>query len=133
MNLAPGDYVRVVTEANPYSSAQNGSIDESGAIISATDFTDGQYKILSYGVSSEDISESTMTVSAGIVQEGNLRNHVFTVLTSTISQNVYMIEQLTLDTDGTVLIAASEFPCDDQFVSLIAKDVTNAASFEIED
>jgi len=132
MDLAPGDYVRVVTESNPYSSAQNGSIGATGVITSATEFTDGQYRILSYGPSSDETRESIMTVSGGIVQDSSLYNNVFTVLTSTVSQNVYMIEQLTLDNEGTVLVSASEFPCDDQLVSLIAKDVTNSAQFEVE-
>lgn len=132
MDLAPGDYVRVVTESNPYSSAQNGSISATGVITSATEFSDGQYRILSYGPSSDETRESIMTVSGGIVQDSSLYNNVFTVLTSTVSQNVYMIEQLTLDNEGTVLVSASEFPCDDQLVSLIAKDITNSAQFEVE-
>lgn len=132
MDLAPGDYVRVVTESNPYSSAQNGSISATGVITSATEFPDGQYRILSYGPSSDETRESIMTVSGGIVQDSSLYNNVFTVLTSTVSQNVYMIEQLTLDNEGTVLVSASEFPCDDQLVSLIAKDITNSAQFEVE-
>lgn len=132
MDLAPGDYIRVITESNPYSAAQNGSISASGVITSATEFADGQYRILSYGPSSDEVRENTMSVSGGIVQESSLYGHVFTVVTTTVSQNVYMIEQLTLDNEGTVTVSASEFPCDDKLVSLIAKDVANSAVFEVE-
>ena len=132
MDLAPGNYIRVVTEANPYSSAQNGSISSTGVITSATSFADGQYRVLYYKADAADITETSMTVSGGLVQETTLYNSVFTLVTSTVSQNVYMIEQLTLDTDGTVQISASEFPCDDRYVSLIAKDVTNPGLFTVE-
>jgi len=132
IDLAPGNFIRVVTEANPYSSAQNGSISATGVITSATTFADGQYSVLYYKSGSEDVEEATMTVSGGLVQETALRGSVFTVLENTSSQNVYQIEQLTLDGEGVVLITASEFPCDEQFSSLIAQDVTNAARFLVD-
>ena len=132
MELAPGDYIRVVTESNPYSSAQNGTISATGVITSATTFADGQYRVLYYKADSADITETTMTVSGGLVQETTLRGSVFTLVTSTVSQNVYMVEQLTLDAEGTVQINASEFPCDESYVSLIAKDITNPGLFTVE-
>ena len=132
IDLAPGDYIRVVTEANPYSSAQNGSISGSGIITSATTFTDGQYPILYYKSGSEDVTEALMNVSGGVVQESELYNSVFTVVTSTISQNVYQVEQLTLDADGVVQINATDFPCNDRLISEIALDVTNAARFLVD-
>ena len=132
IDLAPGDYIRVVTEANPYSSAQNGSISGSGIITSATTFTDGQYSILYYKTGSEDVTEALMNVSGGVVQESDLYNSVFTVVNSTISQNVYQVEQLTLDADGVVQINATEFPCDDRLISVIAQDVTNSARFLVD-
>lgn len=132
IDLAPGDYIRVVTESNPYSSARNGSISETGAITSATTFTDGQYNILYYKAGSETVESAVMTVSGGLVQQSALFNSVFTLVTSTVSQNVYLIEQLTLDADGAVQISASEFPCDDLLRSLIAQDVTNAARFLVD-
>lgn len=132
IDLAPGDYIRVVTEANPYSSAQNGSISATGIITSATTFTDGQYNVLYYKTGSEDVTEAVMTVSGGIVQETALRGSVFTVLNSTTAQNVYLVEQLTLDAEGAVQVTASEFPCDDQLRSQIALDVTNAGNFLVD-
>ena len=132
IDLAPGDFIRVVTESNPYSSAKNGSISATGVITSATTFTDGQYSVLYYKTGSEDVTQATMTVSGGLVQETALRGSIFTVLDSVSSQNVYQVEQLTLDGEGVVLITASEFPCDEQFRSLIAQDVTNAARFLVD-
>ena len=124
VNLAPGDYIRVVTESSPYSSARNGSISNTGEITSATFLADGQYSILYYKPGFEDVTNGTMTVSGGKAAETVLWGSLFTVRELTISQNVYMVEQLTLDEDGTVQITASEFPCDANLSSLIAQDVT---------
>lgn len=132
ISLAPGDYIRVVTESNPYSAAQNGSISATGVITSATTFSDGQYNVLYYKTGSETVVEAVMTVSGGLVQQSALFNSVFTVRSATVSQNVYLVEQLTLDADGAVQISASEFPCDDLLRSLIAQDVTNAARFLVD-
>lgn len=132
IDLAPGDYIRVVTEANPYSAAQNGSISATGIITSATTFTDGQYNILYYKSGSEDVVDALMNVSGGVVQESELYNSVFTVVNPTVSQNVYQVEQLTLDADGVVQISATDFPCNDRLISEIALDVTNAARFTVD-
>jgi len=132
IDLAPGDYIRVVTEANPYSSAQNGSISATGVITSATTFADGSYNVLYYKSGSEDVSEGVMNVANGLVQESALFDSVFTVSNSVTAQNVYMVEQLTLDAEGNVQITATEFPCDEQFRSLIAQDVTNSALFLVD-
>lgn len=132
VDLAPGDYIRVVTESNPYSSAQNGSISATGIITSATTFTDGVYSVLYYTAGSEEVSTGTMTINNGVVQQTALFNSVFTILNAVTSQNVYMVEQLTLDGEGSVQITATEFPCDEQFRSLIAQDVTNSALFLVD-
>lgn len=132
IDLAPGDYIRVVTEASPYNFAQNGSISATGVITSASSFTDGQYNILYYKTGSEDVLEAVMTVSGGIVQQTALRGSVFTVLNPTTSRNVYQVEQLTLDGEGAVQISASEFPCDDQLRSILALDITNPGNFLVD-
>lgn len=132
LNLAPGDYIKVVTEANPYSAAKNGTVSASGVITSATTLTDGQYRILYYKAGSEEVVEGIMTVSGSKVAEQSLWGIIFTLIDSTTSENVYMVEQLTLAEDNTVQITASEFPCDDGLSSLMAQDVTNDSRFVFE-
>jgi hypothetical protein len=73
-----------------------------------------------------------MNVSGQIVQNTEMRGGLFSVLNATVSQNVYMVEQLTLDSESTVQITASEFPCDSSFSSLIAQDLVNADRFEVD-
>ena len=132
ISLAPGDYIRVLTESNPYSSARNGTIDTDGAIVSASNIVDGQYNIIYHKIGSEDVNNGTMTVSGGIVSDSALWNSLFTISDATISKNVYQVEQLSLGDDNTVEITASEFPCDDSLISRLALDVTNADNFSVD-
>lgn len=132
ITLAPGDFIRVVTETSPYNAVQNGSISSTGVITSASTFADGQYSVLYYRTGFEDVQQGTMNVSGQIVQNTEMRGGLFSVLNATVSQNVYMVEQLTLDSESTVQITASEFPCDSLFSSLIAQDLVNADRFEVD-
>lgn len=127
--LAPGDFIRVATQSSPYSAANNGTITEAGDIISATTLSNGQYPMLYYKIGDADLKEGTLTVSNGKSVDPTFAGTVFTVLQSTSSENVYMVEQLTLNEDNTVQITASEFPCDSRLSSLIAQDVLNPARF----
>ena len=132
MDLAPGDYIKVITEASPYSAARNGTISSTGVITSVSALADGQYSILYYLPGSEDIASGIMSVSGGKVADTSLYGCVFTIKEVTVSENIYMIEQLSLDEDSNVQIAATEFPCTSDFVSVMAQDV-KTGTFIVED
>ena len=132
INLAPSDFIKVVTESSPYSSARNGTIGADGTITSVSAIANGTYSIFYYTVGAEDVDVGTMTVSEGKATQSSLFNSVFTIKEVTRSENIYMIEQLTLEEDGTVQIAASEFPCDANLASIMAKDVLTDSLFVFE-
>jgi hypothetical protein len=132
INLAPSDFIKVVTESSPYSSARNGTIGADGTITSVSAIANGTYSIFYYTVGAEDVDVGTMTVSGGKATQSSLFNSVFTIKEVTRSENIYMIEQLTLEEDGTVQIAASEFPCDANLASIMAKDVLTDSLFVFE-
>ena len=62
-----------------------------------------------------------MEVSNGRVSDSTFHDSVFTVKNERVSQNIYVVEQLTFSQEGTVDIVASEHPCDDDGVSELAK------------
>ena len=76
-----------------------------------------------------EVETGTMNVSNGTVSESKFFNSIFSIVSTTDSQNVYRVEQLTLDQDNTVEIVASEYPCDSSLVSLIAKDLRSGDAF----
>ena len=123
LELAPGDFIRVVTQANPYQASNNGVIKADGELTSTTPLTDGQYGITWYNRATSDIEDRTMTVSNGKVLEEALRDSVYTLKSNSESAGVYQIEQLTLDEEGLVEIVGVEFPTTSDLVSLIALDV----------
>jgi hypothetical protein len=110
LQLSPGDYIRVNTTASPYSSANNGVIDATGNITSATTLTDGQYNVIYYLPPEDTTQESTLTVANGRAVETTLFNSIFTVLTNTTSSNLYSVDQISLDEEGMVEIVGTEFP-----------------------
>ena len=52
-----------------------------------------------------------MTVSNKTVSESTFASSVFAMIDDSVSQNVYVVEQLTFSQEGTVDIVASEHPC----------------------
>ena len=132
IDLAPGRFIKVITEASPYSAARNGTIGADGTITSVSEITNGTYSIIYYNVDFEDVAEASMTVSEGKVTQTSLWNSVFTIKEITRSENVYMVEQLTINEEGIVEISASEFPCDANLSSVMAKDVLTDSLFVFE-
>ena len=134
LSLAPGNFIRVVTEASPYQSANNGTIAADGTIVSATELADGTYSIVFFKSDSisEDVTPATMTVAGGKAVEPDLYDSLFTISDTTVSSNVYMVEQLTLGEDGMVDVVATEFPTSSTFNSLMSLDVLDDAAFTTE-
>ena len=132
ISLAPGNFIRVVTEASPYQSARNGTISADGTIVSATAITDGTYSIVFFRSDDDEVTPATMTVAGGKAVETTLYDSLFTISETSISSNVYMVEQLTLAEDGMVDVVATEFPTTSTFNSLMAQDVLTDSAFTTE-
>ena len=128
LNLRAGSYIKVITTSSPYSSANNGTVSTTGAVTSVRDLADGAYPVSYFKTDSESVEEGVMTVNAGIVSDSTFHDSIFTITDESVSQNVYVVEQLTFSQEGTVDIVASEHPCDDDGVSELAKLVASETS-----
>ena len=128
LNLRAGSYIKVVTTSSPYNSANNGTVSTSGAVTSVRDMPDGQYNVSYFKTGFEDVETGTMTVVNGNVSDSTFHDTVFSVVGPEVSQNVYVVEQLTFSEEGTVDIVATEHPCDDDGVSKLAKLVASENS-----
>ncbi len=111
LELSAGSFIKVVTESSPYSPANNGTVSSTGLITSIKPLPDGQYNVSYYKTDSEDLEEGVMDVSNGVVSATAFHDSVFTLVNTEVSQNVYVVEQLTFSQEGTVDIVASEHPC----------------------
>lgn len=129
LSLAPGDYIRVAVEQSPYSPANNGIVAEDGTVVSVTELADGTYDVFYWDRTQTTVSDGSLIIVNGIAQ--NLRNTVFSVKNSQVSNQVYQVEAIEVDENGIVTIKASSFPADSEGRSLIAADVVSGSSFEI--
>ena len=120
LNLEAGAFIKVITESSPYSPANNGTIGTNGQVTSVTHLDDGDYDVSFFKTDSEEVQDGRMTVSNGIVTESKFHDSVFTLVNSSVSENVYVVEQLTFSQEGTVDIVASEHPCKDDGSSKLA-------------
>ena len=112
LNLKAGSYIRVVTSSSPYSSANNGTVSSSGVVTSVEELKDGTYKVAFFKTDSDDVQRGEMSVSGGTVQNTKFHDSVFTIINNKVSENIYVVEQLTFSQEGTVDIVASEHQCD---------------------
>ena len=129
LDLGPGDFIKVITEASPYSPARNGVVSSTGVITSADEIADGTYAVLYVVTNSEDLSSGTMQVANGVVTDSSFFNSIFTIQSPQVSENIYLVEQLTFEEDMTIRIVASEYPCDSAQASELAKLVVDDAAF----
>jgi hypothetical protein len=110
LGLAPGEYIRLVSECTHVSRFNNGSIDSDGTITSTTTLTNGSHPILYWAPGTVGVKEATLTVNNGVAQDGGLRGVVFTIKSSTTTSRVYKVETITIGEEGFVEIAASYQP-----------------------
>ena len=129
LGLGPGQYIKVFTQANPYTAAANGVIQTDGTVVSASHLDDGDHDVLLYTLGSDEVVQQTITITDGKATDPSLHGALFSVRSFAISENVYLVEQLTLDGEGLVQIVASHFPLDTDGISLITKDVFNDSAF----
>jgi hypothetical protein len=127
LNLRAGSYIKVITTSSPYNSANNGTVGTAGAVTSVQDMPDGQYNVSYFKSGFEDVETGTMTVSNGNVSDSTFHDTVFSVVGPEVSENIYVVEQLTFSEEGTVDIVATEHPCDNgvsKLAKLIASDTS---------
>jgi hypothetical protein len=131
LGVQPGSYIRVITEASTYSSTANGSITNAGTLVSITTVEDGDYEALLYNPTTQEVTETTITIANNAVSDSQYHGSLFTLLSGSTDYSVYQIESLNLEEDGLVSISAVEVPTDASGVSIVAKDVLTPGNFTV--
>ena len=118
LGLAPGDYIKVVTQSNPFTDTRIGTVSTTGAITSVEPIENGTYTVQYYVPGSETVQEGELVIKDN--QSTTLKNVVFSWGNATNDSGMYMVEQLTIGEDMLVEIVATSFPCDDNgFLRLV--------------
>ena len=130
LSIGVGSFIKVSTESSPYNSANNGTINSTGELTTVRDLEDGTYDIDYYiSGSGDDVATGTMRVSDGKVNDSNLFNAVFSIVSRAVSANIYVVEQLTFSQEGTVDIVASEHACDSSDRSRLVSEFRDDGNF----
>ena len=126
--LLPGSYILVSTNSTPYTPLNNGIVHGDGSIISTTPLSEGTYEIYYWQRGKDNVAEMNMVVekdaTTGMLTTKAPRDAIFSIKPAGPQSNCYMVESITLDSDGMVDITASHFPLDSDGYSLIVADVT---------
>ena len=127
--LAPGEFIIVAVEMSPYNPANNGVVQPDGTIVSVQPLADGSYTVNAWQRESTEVVSATLTVAGGIAT--NLRNSVFSLVNSNVTEQVYQVDALDVNEDGIVTVKATNFPVDSNGRSLIGADVASTSAFSI--
>jgi hypothetical protein len=122
LKLAPGDYIKLVTESNPFSGTRIGTISATGALTTIDQISDGTYEVEYYVPGSDGIRTGELIIKDNV--SITLKNVVFSWGQTTSTSGIYMVEQLTVGEDMLVEIVATSFPVDSSGVPMISKDIT---------
>ena len=131
LGIQPGSYIRVITEATTYSATNNGGITDAGTLRSISTIANGNYDALIYNPTTGAVTEQRITITSNTVADTALYGCLFTLLSLETGVSVYQVEQLTLDEDGLVNVAAVEVPVDSAGASIVARDVLSEGSFRV--
>ena len=104
-------------------------IQDAGTLVTVSEIADGTYAALVFLAATGEIVERSIPISGGVVTDSTLYNSIFTLLQPKTAQSVYQIEQLSLDEDGLVEIAAVYVPTNDSLSSIVAIDVMTPGLF----
>lgn len=130
LNLAPGDFIRVVTQSGYTNAAKTGIINSQGHIITPEPLPNlnafSAY-IWNGRVADNQILNGSITP---VNKDGNIvvtntsqYNTIFAEITTSVNNRVYMVDSIDLDEEGLVQITASYFPVNSQGESLIAEEL----------
>lgn len=123
LNLAPGQYIKVITQASPYQAANNGIIEADGTLVMSQDLEDNAYPIWYFNWDQDTTVEGSMTVVGGKVIEEELWDTIVTLRYPGISTQIYQVQELTLEEDGLVQVVALEHPTNAAGVSQLGLDL----------
>ena len=138
LTLAPGDFIRVVTQSSYVEPTASGIIRNDGVVVSPTNLTIGQsYSMYLWTARTADVEERTVSIDSAPGEPTtpmvtSIRNAVFAVKETKINSLVYMVDSIDLDEEGLVQITASYFPVNSEGESVIADELKpNSGVFSV--
>ncbi len=108
--LAPGTYMRFISEATHTSRFENGVISLDGLVQSVGNNSLSNVNIYHWKPGTQEVKETVLNVVNGKATDANLYGSVFTVKQTTESNRLYKTESITYTDEGLIEVSASHAP-----------------------
>ena len=107
LSIAPGDYIKVISNASHTTRFNNGSVDQFGGVTSTTALADGTYTVFFWRPGETAVQEGQLRVVDGKTGDGTFFSSIFTIKMENQQKRIYRVTSLTIDEDGFVDIGGS--------------------------
>ena len=107
LSIAPGDYIKVISNASHTTRFNNGSVDQFGGVTSTTALADGTYTVFFWRPGETEVQEGQLQVADGKTGDEVFFSSIFTIKMQNQQKRIYRVTSLTIDDDGFVDIGGS--------------------------
>ena len=107
LSIAPGDYIKVISNASHTTRFNNGSVDQFGGVTSTTALADGTYTVFFWRPGETEVQEGQLQVAGGKTGDEVFFKSIFTRKMENQQKRIYRVTSLTIDDDGFVDIGGS--------------------------
>lgn len=107
LSIAPGDYIKVISNASHTTRFNNGSVDQFGGVTSTTALADGTYTVFFWRPGETEVQEGQLQVAGGKTGDEVFFSSIFTIKMQNQQKRIYRVTSLTIDDDGFVDIGGS--------------------------
>jgi hypothetical protein len=109
LGLAPGDYIRLISEATHTSRFDNGLITQEGEVVSREPLSGSKQIYYWEPGSTNGVRETTIQITNGKVANGPT-DVLFTIKTSSTTDRIYKVESMTYGEEGFVEVTGTHVP-----------------------
>lgn len=107
LSIAPGDYIKVISNASHTSRFNNGSVDSFGGVTSTKKLFDGTYTVFFWKPGETEVQEGDLRIVNGKTGDETFFGSIFTIKLTNEQKRIYKVTSLTIDDDGFVDVTGS--------------------------
>ena len=132
IGVEPGSYIRVMTEEIDFNVAYSLVVNADMTFSSARTIADGTYSAYIYRSGATDVTEQEIKIENQKLTDPTLAGAIISVFTTSESDGIYQVQELTIDESGIVSVSAVVVPTKDDLSSEIAYYTVTPGEFEVE-
>ena len=131
IGVEPGSYIRVLTEEIDFNVSYSLVVNSDLSFTAARTIKDGTYSAFVYKSGGEP-EEREITIEGQKLTDRNLAGAIVSVFTTTATDGMYQVQQITIDESGIVSVTAVVVPSEANQSSKVAYYTLTSSEFEVE-